>query len=83
MTQEEIFAALKALLVESFEVDPESVRPEAALYEDLEVDSIDAVDLAGQLHRITGQRLSPDDFKKVRTVHDLVTAVHQTMQQRA
>lgn len=83
MTQEEIFAALKTLLVESFEVEAEKIRPEAALYEDLEVDSIDAVDLAGQLHRITGQRLGPDDFKKIRTVNDLVTAVHRLTQQQA
>jgi acyl carrier protein len=83
MTQQEIFVALKTLLVESFEVDPEKVNPDAALYEELEVDSIDAVDLAGQLHRLTGHRLSPDDFKKIRTVNDLVRAVHQMTQQQA
>jgi len=42
-------------------------------------DSIDAVDLAIQLQEMTGQRIKPQDFKNIRTVDDVVTAVRQLL----
>lgn len=74
-TREDILAVLEDLLVNIFEVDPESIRPEAKLYEDLEVDSIDAVDLVIELRKITGRQIDPDEFKSVRTVDDVVGVV--------
>ena len=38
----DIYAEVSALLVKLFEIDPQEIRPEARLYEDLELDSIDA-----------------------------------------
>ena len=64
-------------MVELFEIDAQQIRPEALLIEDLDVDSIDAVDLAVKITEITGQRVNPDDFKKVRTVQDLVDTAAQ------
>ena len=45
MEKQAIFDKLKAALIEDFEMDEAKVTPEARLYEDLELDSIDAVDL--------------------------------------
>lgn len=74
-SREDILTVLEDLLVNIFEVDPESIRPEARLYEDLEVDSIDAVDLVIELRKITGRQIDPDEFKSVRTVDDVVGVV--------
>ncbi|MEW6168184.1 MAG: acyl carrier protein [Pseudomonadota bacterium] len=74
-TKDEIFERVKTLLVELFEVDPAKVAPEAQLYDDLEVDSIDAIDLILQLKDYTGKKVRPEDFKHVRTVGDVVEAV--------
>lgn len=74
-TRDEIFATLRDLLVEMFEVEPESVRSGASLYDDLDIDSIDAVDLVVRLKEITGRKIKPEDFKSVRTVDDVVDAV--------
>ena len=45
VTEQQIFDELKRVLVETFEIHPENVVPEAKLYDDLDLDSIDAVDL--------------------------------------
>jgi acyl carrier protein len=75
MTDAEILDRLRAILHETFEIDPATVTPEAHLYEQLGLDSIDAVDLAIKVQELTGERIRPEDFKTVRTVADVVTAV--------
>ena len=74
-SREEIFATLRDALVELFELEPERVSLESNLYEDLEIDSIDAIDLIDYIKRQTGRKLLADDFRSVRTVEDVVQAV--------
>lgn len=74
-THDEIFAILRAALIELFELEPEQISLEANLYEDLEIDSIDAVDLIDHIKRQTGKKIAADEFKAVRTVGDVVEAV--------
>ncbi|WP_263143821.1 acyl carrier protein [Pseudomonas sp. RIT-PI-AD] len=74
---DEIFVALRDAMVELFELDPEQVTPDANLYEDLEIDSIDAVDLIDHIKRQTGQKIAAEDFKAVRTVGDVVEVVNR------
>jgi acyl carrier protein len=79
-TREEVLEHIKAALVELFELDPAQIALEARLNEDLEIDSIDAVDLLDRLRRQTGRKISAEDFRSVRTVGDLVSAVHALVQ---
>lgn len=74
-TRDEVFAHLRATLVELFEIEADKVTPEANLYTDLDIDSIDAVDLVLKLKEYTGQKIQPLQFKHVRTVGDVVDAV--------
>ena len=78
-TREEIYNKLHEILVEDFELDEELVKPEANLFEDLELDSIDAVDLAVKLQFFTNKKISPENFKEIRTVDDVVTAVEELL----
>ncbi|MBD9482800.1 acyl carrier protein [Pseudomonas sp. PDM14] len=78
-TREEIFATLRGALVELFELDAERVTLDANLYEDLEIDSIDAVDLIDHIKRQTGKKIAAEEFKAVRTVGDVVEAVLQVV----
>ncbi|WP_434559015.1 acyl carrier protein [Pseudomonas sp. Z5-35] len=82
-TRDDIFNTLRAALVELFELDPERVTPEANLYQDLEIDSIDAVDLIDHIKRQTGKKIAADEFKSVRTVNDVVEAVYRLVQPAA
>lgn len=75
MDSDELFLRIKGILVDQFEVDPAAVTLDANLYEELEIDSIDAVDLLVQLKEITGKKISPEVFKDVRTIRDVLDAL--------
>ena len=78
--RDDVLEQIKAALAELFEIEPGRVTLEARLNDDLEIDSIDAIDLLDRLRRQTGRKLSADDFRSVRTVDDLVNAVHAVLQ---
>jgi acyl carrier protein len=76
-SREDIFSVLREALVELFEIPAERVVPSAHLYTDLEIDSIDAIDLLDHIKRETGYKLAAENFRTVRTVQDVVDAVWQ------
>lgn len=78
-SRDAILDELREIFVENFEVEEHSVTLEANLYDDLDIDSIDAVDLMVALKKRTGEKLDPEVFKQVRTVGDIVEAVHGLM----
>lgn len=78
-SQEEIFEKLKTILVNDFEIAPEKLTLDANLFEDLELDSIDAVDLAVKLQEFTEKKISPENFKQIRTVNDVVLAIEELL----
>lgn len=82
MTHDEIFARVAAVLEETFEIERDRIRPEARLYDDLDVDSIDAVDLLVKLKPMLDKPLRPEQFKSVRTVEDVVQALAQLIDTR-
>ena len=75
MTKDEILQRIVDILVDTFDLNRAQVVPEARLREDLDIDSIDAVDLMVQLKPMVGQRLQPEAFKMVRTVDDVANAL--------
>ena len=77
MTQE-LFEKIRDVLAEEFEIPRASIVLEANLYEDLGIDSIDAVDLIVRLREMTGKKVPPDRFKSVRTIGDVI-AVLETL----
>lgn len=82
-TRDDIFNTLRDALVELFELPPERVTLDANLYQDLEIDSIDAVDLIDHIKRQTGKKIAAEEFKAVRTVNDAVEAVYRLVQPAA
>lgn len=75
-TKADIFQVLQNLMVKEFELEPEQIQLDANLYQDLDLDSIDAVDLVVKLREITGKKIEPDAFKAVRTVGHIVDEVY-------
>ncbi|MDH3336263.1 MAG: acyl carrier protein [Gammaproteobacteria bacterium] len=75
MESEALYTTIKEILVTQFEVDESAISRDANLYEELEIDSIDAVDLLVQLKELTGKKISPDVFKDVRTIGDVLDAL--------
>ena len=77
MNKQEIFEKISAYLEESFEVPRSAIVMEASLYEDLGIDSIDAIDLIVKLQELTNKKISPANFKEVRTVNDLIDKIYE------
>ncbi|WP_107789147.1 acyl carrier protein [Campylobacter concisus] len=75
MSEKEIFEILKKALIDLFEIDENKIKPETRIYEDLQIDSIDAIDMIDYIKRQTGHRLMPEDFKNVKALDDIVKAV--------
>jgi len=83
MTREEVQARVVDLFVQTFELAPEKVVPEARLAEDLDLDSIDAIDMVVKLQDMTGRRVEEAGLRKVRTVRDVVDLVEQHVNAQA
>jgi acyl carrier protein len=76
-SHDEILARIRTTLVELFELKPTDVTADARLFEDLEMDSIDLVDLMDEVQRFTGKKVTAEDFRSVRTVGDLVAVMER------
>ncbi|MBT4752357.1 MAG: acyl carrier protein [Candidatus Marinimicrobia bacterium] len=74
-SQKEIYLKVVLVFEKLFEIDADKISLESNLYEDLDIDSIDAVDLVIELRKMTGKKIQPEDFKSVRTVQDIVDQV--------
>ena len=81
LDEAQIYDLLRTALIELFEIEPERISMDANLYEDLEIDSIDAIDLIDHVQRKTGYRLVAEDFRSVRTIGDVVAALLRKQQQ--
>ena len=76
MTKEEIFGRLKDILTTEFELEEASVTPEARLFDDLELDSIDAVDIMVKMKEHVPEKIDPEKFKKVVTIQDVTDLLY-------
>ncbi len=79
ISKEDIFNELKAILVDDLEIPEAEIKESSNLFTDLDLDSIDAVDIAVRMQRYTDKKLPPEEFKKIQTIDDVVNAVWNLM----
>lgn len=79
MTRDEIYNHLVDILVNTFELERGDIRPEVNLFEELDLDSIDAVDMFVEIHALTGRRIDAEVARKIRTVQDVVDLVESEL----
>ncbi|PID63382.1 MAG: acyl carrier protein [Gammaproteobacteria bacterium] len=72
MTREEALDIIRDDLVKHFEIEPESITLDAQLVDDLDLDSIDGVDMMVRMQERTGRKVSAEQFVNIRTIDDLV-----------
>jgi acyl carrier protein len=75
MNQDEALSKIREIFAKNFNLPAEQVLPESKLYEELGLDSLDAVDLVLELQELTGKKIKPEVFKGVRTVADIISVV--------
>ena len=79
LTKNDILEKLTSILTEDYEVDENLITPEARLFEDLDLDSIDAVDLAVRVQQFTQKKIPPENFKQIKTIDDVVNAIEELL----
>ena len=76
MEMNEIIEKVNEVLVDEFEVEVETIQPEANLRETLDLDSLDYVDLVVAIESISGVKLGEEDFKEIETFKDFYDKLH-------
>ena len=75
MSDEEVLVEVKKVLMEEFEVEESVISPEATFYEDLGLDSLDAIDLIVTLNNFYDIEVEPTESEAIRTVQNLIDIV--------
>lgn len=73
MQENDLYKEIRTFLVDQFEIEESAISLDADLGEELELDSIDAVDLMVHVKEVTGKKVPPEKFKEVRTIRDLLS----------
>ena len=79
MTRNEIYGQVQKHLAEMFALDIATIKEDARLRDDLDLDSIDAIDLAVKLQELTGKRVEETALRDVRTVKDVVDLIERML----
>lgn len=82
MSREQILDYLRSTMAEMFELDPADIRESSKVFEELDLDSIDAIDLVARIQQLTGQRLGEEAMRKVRSVGDIADLVAEQLAAR-
>lgn len=81
VSKENLFKQVADLMHELFEIPLDEITPESNLVEDLDLDSIDAVEMIVQFQKMTGKRIQPEQFQSVKTVQDVVTILEKLIEE--
>lgn len=71
MNREDLIKAVNEILINEFELEPGSIHPDAKLYEDLEIDSLDGIDMIVALEKKFKIRADEKRGRSIRTVNDV------------
>jgi acyl carrier protein len=83
MHEDEVFKKVSEYLITKFEIPPEKINPNAHLFMDLEMDSIDALDWFAEMESTFGLPIIEKEIKTIRTVQDVVNYVLRNLKQSA
>ena len=75
MNDNEILVAVKKVLIDEFEVEEEKITLEASFYDDLELDSLDAIDLIVTLNNFYNIEVEPTESEEIRSIQNLIDIV--------
>jgi acyl carrier protein len=78
-SKDEILRWVTETLESEFQLNAADLHPGARLVDDLDLDSIDAVDLAVNVERQLGLSLSEGDLKSIHTIQDVVDLIHERL----
>jgi len=74
-SKQEVFEHIKGVLIDLFEIEEERLVPQARLYDDLDIDSIDTIDLLIELKKFVGKDIDPDSFIDAKTIDEVAEVI--------
>lgn len=84
MSEEELRRKVVEVMAEEFELDPADMKPEATLYDELGLDSLDAVDMIVVLEKTFGMKLTDEEsLRAIRTMEDLFQFILKLQKEHA
>jgi acyl carrier protein len=75
MDRAQVQTRVITMMADTFELEAGSISADSKLYEDLELDSIDALDLVVKLQEIIQHRVEEAELREIKTVNDVVELV--------
>jgi acyl carrier protein len=82
-TTDEILRTIQAVMKELFDLDADQVHPGARLIEDLDLDSIDAIDLAAKMEEATGREFDEASLRSLRTIQDVIATIQIALEEES
>jgi len=76
-SKQEIMDHINSVLIDLFEIEEEKLVPEAKLFDDLDIDSIDTIDLLIELKKFVGKDIDADAFVDARTIGEVADVIHK------
>ena len=76
-TKQQIQDHINQVLIELFELEEAQLTPHAKLYDDLDIDSIDTIDLLIELKKFIGKDIDPKAFQQATSLEDVTNIIHQ------
>ena len=77
-----IIQIVNRVLEEEFEIDAQLLKPEALLYEDIGLDSLDAVDLIVMVDKELGVRIEEDEARSIRSLEDVYKIIDELLKEK-
>lgn len=79
LTKDDVYQHITRILHEQFDLDPASMTRTTDLRADLDIDSIDAVNILIELKSLTAKKVAIEHFHQIKTVGDLVDVVYDLL----
>lgn len=77
MTTDSIRTQVDQIVADEFELDLDSIKPGSDLYDDLGLDSLDAIDLVVALEKTFGFKVEEGAARKIRKLEQLYSFVEE------
>lgn len=79
MTFAEIEDKVREFLIEDLEIDPENIKLESRLKEDMGIDSLEVVDVVVLVDETFGIKLNASDLKSLKTFGDFCSFIEKKL----
>ena len=79
-SRDEITATVKEIFRDTLKVEPEKLEPQTVLKDDLNLDSLDMIEVVYELEERFDVQIPEERIKEIKTFDDVITGLHTTLE---